>query len=179
MTVIGNSPLAYGLGDSAMSPNSRAALAADKAGAAQQDNNQAKAADQDQEKATAPEGVKVSLSEEGKQKAGDPVMFGVSSEEYGDIEESGLPGKTQSMLKNIRDLQRKMAQLRAELEKIRNDKDLDPEIAQIKIANVTAALSGLSAALVKANGALEKVMDQDNLRPDARRLAQQLASPPR
>ncbi|MFC3939072.1 hypothetical protein CCU68_21045 [Pseudomonas gingeri NCPPB 3146 = LMG 5327] len=177
MTAIGNSVPLFAITEVPRNADTMdaASAAAIKAGREQILRNTGRADEIDQEQPTASEGVKVSLSEAGKQQA----VKGSGSGEYADIEDSDLPSRTQSALKNIRDLQRKLAQLRAELEKIRNDKELDPKIAEIKIFNLTSAMSGLNAALTKANTVLGKAMEADGLNSDQMTQAQQLASPPK
>ncbi|NWA00067.1 hypothetical protein [Pseudomonas gingeri] len=177
MTAIGNSLPMFAITEVPRNFDTMddASAAAIKASREQILRNTGRADEIDQDQSAAPEGVKVNLSEAGKQQA----VKGSGSEEYADIEDSDLPSRTQSALKNIRDLQRKLAQLRAELDKIHNDKDLDPQIAQIKISNLTSAMSGINAALMKANDVLGKAMEADGLNSDRMRQAQELASPPR
>ncbi|WP_160107042.1 hypothetical protein [Pseudomonas izuensis] len=108
----------------------------------------------------ATEGIKVSLSGAGIQKASGP------SGKNRDIEESGLPNDIQHILKMIRKLQQQIAEKLAQMQAVMADNRLSPEEVKAKVGSLQAAISGLNAGLITANTALAKAIKQAELSPD-------------
>lgn len=103
------------------------------------------------------EGIKVSLSGVGLQKAAD------SGNANQDIEESGLPDSAQRILKMIREIKQKIAEKQAELQALMTDQSTSPELKQSQIRAVQTALNGLTSSLLIANASLEKLSKNGSL----------------
>lgn len=118
----------------------------------------AKLADDSQESIAKPpsalsvEGVKVSLSGAGVQKAADDKK----SHSNADIESSGLPDQTQKTLKMIRELKQKIEEKQQELQALVADQSMEPETKQARVGALQTAIATLTAGLATANQALEK-----------------------
>lgn len=112
------------------------------------------------DKPVATEGVKVTLSGAGLQKASR------SNNDNSDIENSGLPNSIQQTLKMIREIKKQIAEKMAELQAIMGDSSLSPEEARIKASNLQSQLSSLNGALSVANTALKDGMKNLKLGPD-------------
>lgn len=106
---------------------------------------------------TPTEGIKVSLSGVGLQKAADR---GNANQ---DIEESGLPDSAQRILKMIREIKQKIAEKQAELQALMTDQSTSPELKQSQIRAVQTALNGLTSSLLIANASLEKLSKNGSL----------------
>lgn len=107
--------------------------------------------------ATPTEGIKVSLSGVGLQKAAE----GDNANQ--DIEQSGLPENVQKVLKMIREIKQKIAEKQAELQALMADQSTSPELKRSKIQAVQIALNGLTSSLMTANASLEKLSKSGNL----------------
>ncbi len=105
------------------------------------------------------EGIKVSLSGAGIEKAAAPKG------ENSDIEESGLPENIQQILKMIRKLQQQIAEKLAEMQAVMRDKRLSPEEIKAKLGALQAFINNLNGGLITANTALSKAMKQAGLTP--------------
>ncbi|MFJ7795549.1 hypothetical protein [Pseudomonas sp. NPDC096950] len=106
------------------------------------------------------EGVKVSLSGAGIEKAAG------AKGENSDIEESGLPDNIQQILKMIRKLQQQIAEKLAEMQAVMKDKRLSPEERKAKLGALQAFINNLNGGLIVANNALSKAMKQAGLTPE-------------
>jgi hypothetical protein len=106
------------------------------------------------------EGVKVSLSGAGIEKAAG------AKGENSDIEESGLPENIQQILKMIRKLQQQIAEKMAEMQAVMRDKRLSPEEMKAKVGAIQAFITNLNGGLITANTALSKAMKQAGLSPE-------------
>ncbi|WP_444756674.1 hypothetical protein [Pseudomonas sp. A014] len=122
-----------------------------------------------EEKPVVTEGVKVTLSGAGLQKASG------SKNENSDIEDSGLPESIQQAIKMIREIKKQIAEKMAELQAIMGDNSLSPEDARIKVGNLQGQLSSLNGALSAANAALSEGMKNLKLGPDQSIVATTLA----
>ena len=111
------------------------------------------------ETATKVEGIKVSLSGAGIEKAA------AAKGENSDIEESGLPENIQQTLKMIRKLQQQIAEKLAEMQTVMRDKRLSPEEIKAKLGVLQAFINNLNGGLITANTALSKAMKQAGLTP--------------
>lgn len=98
------------------------------------------------------EGVKVSLSGAGIQKAADDKK----SNSNADIESSGLPDQTQKTLKMIRELKQRIEEKQQELQALISDQSLDPKTRQTKVGALQTAIATLTSSLATANNALVK-----------------------
>ncbi|WP_243249150.1 hypothetical protein [Pseudomonas maioricensis] len=98
------------------------------------------------------EGVKVSLSGAGIQKAADDKK----SNSNADIESSGLPDQTQKTLKMIRELKQQIEEKQQEMQALIADQSMDPETRQARVGALQTAISTLTASLATANNALVK-----------------------
>ncbi|KAF0863871.1 hypothetical protein [Pseudomonas sp. LD120] len=108
-------------------------------------------------KTTLEEGVKVSLSGAGlKQSA-------AAKGRDTDIEDSGLPENIQRILKMIRQLQRQIVEIMAQLQAVKADKHLTPEAARIRIGSLQSTLATLNGGLLTANASLAKTMKETGL----------------
>ncbi|MGF6207460.1 hypothetical protein [Pseudomonas frederiksbergensis] len=106
------------------------------------------------------EGIKVSLSGAGIEKAAG------SKGDDSDIEESGLPENIQQILKMIRKLQQQIAEKLAEMQAVMKDKRLSPEEMKAKLGALQAFINNLNGGLIVANNALSKAMKQSGLTPE-------------
>ncbi|MEO6677636.1 MAG: hypothetical protein ABIO21_09680 [Pseudomonas sp.] len=106
------------------------------------------------------EGIKVSLSGAGIEKAA------AAKGENSDIEESGLPENIQQILKMIRKLQQQIAEKMAEMQAVMKDKRLSPEERKAKLGALQAFINNLNGGLIVANNALSKAMKQAGLTPE-------------
>ncbi|MGE8147567.1 hypothetical protein ACQKP7_20610 [Pseudomonas frederiksbergensis] len=106
------------------------------------------------------EGIKVSLSGAGIEKAAG------AKGENSDIEESGLPENIQQILKMIRKLQQQIAEKLAEMQAVMRDKRLSPEEMKAKLGALQAFINNLNGGLIVANNALSKAMKQSGLTPE-------------
>ncbi|WP_260960930.1 hypothetical protein [Pseudomonas citri] len=105
------------------------------------------------------EGVKVSLSGVGLQKAANERATNTNK----DIEESGLPDQAQKILKMIRELKQKIEEKQSEMQALMADQSMSPETKQAKVGALQATLSTLTASLVTASAALEKLTKNGTL----------------
>ncbi|RON45619.1 hypothetical protein [Pseudomonas frederiksbergensis] len=105
------------------------------------------------------EGIKVSLSGAGIEKA-------AAKGENSDIEESGLPENIQQIVKMIRKLQQQIAEKLAEMQAVMRDKRLSPEEMKAKLGALQAFINNLNGGLIVANNALSKAMKQSGLTPE-------------
>lgn len=110
--------------------------------------------------APAAEGIKVSLSGVGLNKAA------AAHGDNKDIEESGLPDNIQNILKMIRRLQQQVAEKVAQMQAVMADKRLTGEERKAKLAALQAAITNLNGGLITANLTLSKAISQSNLTPE-------------
>jgi len=122
--------------------------------------------------AAVPEGVKVSLSDAGIQKAADSRKPKSNT----DIESSGLPDQTQKTLKMIRELKQKIEEKQQELQALMADQNVDPEIKKSQLGALLAAISTLTAGLTTANNTLEKQARSGKISAEQLGQAKQLAA---
>lgn len=106
-----------------------------------------------------PEGVKVSLSVEGRQMA----SSGSKANSNKDIEESGLPDQAQKILKMIREIQKKIDEKQEELQALIADQNLSPEVKRSKAGVLQSTLATLTANLMSANNSLDKLSKNGTL----------------
>ncbi|WP_313327411.1 hypothetical protein [Pseudomonas qingdaonensis] len=100
-----------------------------------------------------PEGVRVTLSAEGREKASSSREANPSK----DIEESGLPDQAQKILKMIREIQQKIDEKQEELQALMNDQSISQEVKQARAGALQSTLATLSASLISANNSLDKL----------------------
>lgn len=117
------------------------------------------------------EGVKVSLSGAGIQKAADDKGANANA----DIESSGLPDQAQKLLKMIREIQQKVQEKQEEMKAIMADDRLDPETKQSRLGAVQSELASLIASLTTANNSLDKLSKNGTLSESQSQQAAQLA----
>lgn len=98
------------------------------------------------------EGVKVSLSGVGIQKAADDK----ESNSNADIESSGLPDQTQKTLKMIRELKQKIEEKQQEMQALMADQNMDAETKRARVGALQATIATLTASLMTASNALDK-----------------------
>lgn len=117
------------------------------------------------------EGVKVSLSGAGLQKAADDKGANPNA----DIEASGLPDQAQKILKMIREIQQKIEEKQQEMQAIMSDSSLEPETKQSRLGVVQSELASLIASLTTANNSLDKLSKNGTLSGSQSQQAAQLA----
>ncbi|MDU9021226.1 coiled-coil domain-containing protein 60 [Pseudomonas corrugata] len=105
------------------------------------------------------EGVKVTLSGVGLQKAANERSANANK----DIEESGLPDQVQKLLKMIRELKQKIQEKQSEMQALMADQSMSPETKQTKISALQTTLSTLTASLMTASASLEKLSKNGSL----------------
>nr|WP_015061826.1 hypothetical protein [Pseudomonas syringae]AFK89103.1 hypothetical protein [Pseudomonas syringae] len=118
-----------------------------------------------------PEGVKVSLSSAGIQKAADDKDANPNA----DIESSGLPDQAQKILKMIREIQQKIEQKQQELQAIMADDSMDPDTKQSRVGVIQSELATLTASLTTANNSLDKLSNNGAMSSAQSQQAAQLA----
>jgi hypothetical protein len=109
------------------------------------------------ETTTPVEGIKVSLSAAGMDKATG------KDKPNRDIEESGLPNNVQETLKRIRELKQQIAEKMAEMQALMSDPSLTPEMKQSRVGALQTTLATLNAGLMTANNALTKAIKDSGL----------------
>ena len=120
---------------------------------------------------TGTEGVKVSLSDAGLQKAADDRRSNPNS----DIEESGLPDQAQKLLKMIRELKQKIEEKQQEMQAVMADQNMSPEVKQAKVGTLQSELGTLTANLMTASNSLDKFSKNGTLSAAQAQQATQLA----
>ncbi|MQU00157.1 hypothetical protein GHO34_07620 [Pseudomonas sp. FSL R10-2245] len=83
-----------------------------------------------------------------------------SKSENSDIEDSGLPENIQSILKMIRAIKKKIAEVMAKLQAIMTNRSLSPEQARTQSMALQAEVAGLNASLTSANNSLNKALQE-------------------
>lgn len=120
--------------------------------------------------ASQPEGVKVSLSAEGRQMA----SSGRAANPNQDIEDSGLPDQAQKILKMIREIQQKIEEKQKEMQALMADQSLSPEVKQARAGSLQSTLATLTANLMSANNSLDKLSKNGTLSAAQSKQATQL-----
>ncbi|MGX5659908.1 hypothetical protein ACWKWV_09325 [Castellaniella ginsengisoli] len=94
---------------------------------------------------------------------------------YRDIDESDLPETVKHLLRMIRDLRERLAELERELRAIQADGSLDPETRRARLLPLRAQMSALSGALMSATQKLAALMREMRLDQARQMSAAQLA----
>lgn len=117
------------------------------------------------------EGVKVTLSVEGQK------MSSTSREANPnkDIEESGLPDEAQKILKMIREIQQKIEEKQQELQALMADQTISQKVKQSRAGALQSTIATLTANLISANNALDKLSKNGTLSSAQSQQAAQLA----
>ena len=115
------------------------------------------------------EGVKVSLSGVGLQKAAK------DKSDNSDIAESGLPPSVQQTLVRIRELKQQIAEKMAELQALMADQSMTPEDKQARVGAIQTTLAVLNAGLMTATTSLEKATKSGVINEQQSRQAATLA----
>ncbi|MCV4268238.1 hypothetical protein [Pseudomonas capsici] len=122
------------------------------------------------EPAAPAEGVKVSLSGLGIQKAAQD-----KANPNQDIESSGLPDNAQRILKMIRELKQKIAEKQQELQALMADQSMDPQTKQSRVGVLQSTIATLTASLMSASNSLDKLSKNGTLSAEQGQQAAQLA----
>lgn len=122
------------------------------------------------EAAVPPDGVKVSLSVEGRQMASSDSKTNPNK----DIEESGLPDQAQKILKMIREIQKKIDEKQEELRALMADQSISPEVKKSRAGVLQSTLATLTSNLISANNSLDKLSKNGTLSPAQSQQATQL-----
>ncbi|GAA0222662.1 hypothetical protein GCM10009125_09640 [Castellaniella daejeonensis] len=94
---------------------------------------------------------------------------------YQDIEDSDLPEAVKNLLRMIRDLRAKLAQLMRELRAVQADDSMNPEARRIRLQQIQAQMSALNGALIAATQKLAALMRDIRLGKGQQMAAAQLA----
>src|SRR5690606_40718157 len=94
---------------------------------------------------------------------------------YQDIEDSDLPEAVKNLLRMIRDLRAKLAQLMRELRAVQADDSMNPEARRIRLQQIQAQMSALNGALIAATQKLAALMRDIRLGKEQQMAAAQLA----
>lgn len=100
--------------------------------------------------------VKVSLSPQGLKKAADASA-------NADIEQSGLPDKTQKLLKMIREIQKQIDEKNEELRSVMENNSLSDEEKRTKAGALRTTLATLTASLMTASTTLDNMTKNGTL----------------
>ena len=94
---------------------------------------------------------------------------------YRDIDDSDLPDAVKHLLRMIRDLRERLAELARELQAVQADDRLDPEVKHARLLQIQAQMSSLNGALVSATQKLASLMRDMQLDQAQQMSAAQLA----
>lgn len=94
---------------------------------------------------------------------------------YQDIDDSDLPETVKHLLRMIRDLRERLAELARELQAIQADESLDPETRRTRLLSLRAQMSALNGALMSATQKLASLMRDMRLDQAQQMSAAQLA----
>ncbi|MGA0583602.1 MAG: hypothetical protein ACO2ER_06795 [Castellaniella sp.] len=94
---------------------------------------------------------------------------------YRDIDESDLPETIKHLLRMIRDLRARLAELERELRAVQADGSLDPETRRARLLPLRAQMSALNGALMSATQKLAGLMRDMRLDQAQQMSAAQLA----
>lgn len=98
-----------------------------------------------------------------------------ASSRYRDIDDSDLPDAVKHLLRMIRDLRERLAELARELQAVQADERLDPEVKHARLLQIQAQMSALNGALVSATRKLASLMRDMRLDQAQQMSAAQLA----
>ncbi|MHA3901999.1 hypothetical protein ACTPOE_00085 [Castellaniella sp. WN] len=94
---------------------------------------------------------------------------------YQDIDDSDLPDAVKSLLRMIRDLRERLAELARELQAVQADENMDPEAKRARLRQIQAQMGTLNGALVSATQKLSSLMREMKLDKAQQLAAAQLA----
>ncbi|PAU87798.1 hypothetical protein CK507_09625 [Pseudomonas sp. WN033] len=118
---------------------------------------------------TLQEGLRVSLSQLGRELSAKP------DGKHKDIDDSDLPDSIKTLLKMIRELKLQIAIKLAELQELTADQSLDPEQKNARLQALRAELGGLNSALTSASNNLARLMRDQGLSSEQMQAAATLA----
>lgn len=94
---------------------------------------------------------------------------------YQDIEDSDLPDTVKHLLRMIRDLRERLAELTRELQAVQADETLSPDTKRTRMLQIRAQMSALNGALMTATRKLASLMREMQLDQAQQMSAAQLA----
>ncbi|MFC4447400.1 hypothetical protein [Castellaniella denitrificans] len=92
-----------------------------------------------------------------------------------DIDDSDLPDAVKNLLRMIRDLRERLAELARELQAVQTDEGMDPELRRARLLRIRAQMGTLNGALVAATQKLSSLMREMKLDKSQQMTAAQLA----
>jgi len=92
-----------------------------------------------------------------------------------DIDDSELPDAVKNLLRMIRDLRERLAELARELRAVQADEGMDPEVKRARLLQIRAQMGALNGALVSATQKLSGLMREMKLDKAQQMTAAQLA----
>jgi Sec-independent protein translocase protein TatA len=98
-----------------------------------------------------------------------------ASNRYRDIDDSDLPDAVKNLLRMIRDLRGKLAELARELQEVQADEGMDPAVKRARLRQIQAQMSALNGALMAATQKLSSLMRDMKLDKQQQMSAAQLA----
>lgn len=98
-----------------------------------------------------------------------------ASDRYQDIDDSDLPDIIKNLLRMIRDLKARLAELMQELQAVQADRDMDPELKRARLLQIRSQMSALNSALISASQKLASLMREMKLDAAQQMTAGQLA----
>ena len=106
----------------------------------------------------APASSRASISDLGRTLSrASPVSAGTPGR-YRDIDDSDLPETVKHLLRMIRDLRERLAELVRDLQAVQADESLDPETRRTRLLQLRAQMSALNGALMSATQKLASLM---------------------
>ncbi len=98
-----------------------------------------------------------------------------ASRRHQDIDDSDLPDAVKNLLRMIRDLRERLAELARELQAVQTDEGMDPELRRARLLRIRAQMGTLNGALVAATQKLSSLMREMKLDKSQQMTAAQLA----
>lgn len=97
------------------------------------------------------------------------------SSRYQDIDDSDLPDKIKHLLRMIRDLREKLAELARDLQAVQADEDMAPEAKRARLRQIQAQMGMLHTSLVSATQKLSSLVREMKLDKAQQMVASKLA----
>ncbi|MGB6007346.1 hypothetical protein [Castellaniella sp.] len=120
--------------------------------------------------------VRSSISDLGRAlSAASSKVASSASNRYRDIDDSDLPDAVKNLLRMIRDLREKLAELARDLRETQADEGMDPEVKRTRLRQIQAQMSALNGALMAATQKLSSLMREMKLDKEQQMSAAQLA----
>ncbi len=98
-----------------------------------------------------------------------------ASRRHQDIDDSDLPDAVKNLLRMIRELRERLAELARELQEVQADRNMDPEVKRNRLLQLQAQMSALNGAMMMASRKLTSLMRDMKLDKAQQMSAAQLA----